>query len=367
MLVSIIALCLAVVYFCFILLLRLGFSHINQCAETKLFRISIIVAMKNERRYVRSCLEALINQTYPKDRLEIIIVDDGSTDETLNILSEYQNKYSFLKINRNESTPAGLSGKKYALKKAIANSTGEILLFTDADCVPPPDWAYAMLSCFASEVGLVAGFSPLIDPTNSIIGKLLLLDSLVNGSVAAGSIGLGGAATCTGRNLAYRRVVYDQVNGFNKIMHSVSGDDDLFLQLVHKETDWKIRFSNEKDAIVPSYQSKTIKEFFTQKKRHLSAGKYYNLKLQIAYFLFHTSNLFLFAFFLISIILGQNILLAALLLFNKFLIDWLIFLAAGKTFKIRPDMKYFLLWEIFFVLYHLIISPASWFGKIRWK
>jgi cellulose synthase/poly-beta-1,6-N-acetylglucosamine synthase-like glycosyltransferase len=366
MILSPIALCFAAIYFGLILALRVGLNKQELCIERKLFRIAIIVAMKNEMQNARSCLEALINQTYPKDRMEIIIVDDGSTDDTPNILTEYQKKYSFIKIIRNKSTPPGLSSKKFALGKAIDNSTGEILLFTDADCVPSPDWAYAMTSCFSSDVGLVAGFSPLIDPTDSIMGKLLYLDSLVNGAVAAGSIGLGGVVTSTGRNIAYRREVYDQVNGFNKIMHSVSGDDDLFLQMVHKETSWKIKFATDKDVVVPSYQTKTLKKFFTQKKRHLSSGKYYNFKLKVAYFLFHLSNLFIFTFLVGSIILNQNIFLAILLFLTKLLMDWLFITASSETFNVRPEMRYFLFWEFFFVFYHLVIGPVSWFGKIRW-
>ncbi len=367
MLLILIALLSAVLYFSFILALRIGIGKLNDGLERKLAPICIIVAMKNEMRNVRSCLDALINQTYPKDLLEIIIADDGSTDETPAILSEYQKNYPFCRVIQIVSNPKSQSGKKYALSQAIDQGSGEILLFTDADCIPPPDWAYAMTSYFAPDVGLVAGFSPLFDPTDSVIGKLLLIDSLVNGAVAAGSIGLGDAVSCSGRNIAYRREVYNQVNGFKEIMSSVSGDDDLFLQLVHRKTEWKIRFGNDIDAIVPSYQTKTMKEFFSQKKRHLSAGKFYTLKLKVVYFLFHLSNLLLYLFFLISIISRQNIFLAALLLSAKFLSDALLIAAAGNYFKVQPNMKYFFLWEIFFVLYHLIIAPFSWLGRIRWK
>jgi cellulose synthase/poly-beta-1,6-N-acetylglucosamine synthase-like glycosyltransferase len=367
MMLSLIALCFATVYFFFIFILRLGLSRLNPCIESKLFRTSIIVAMKNEMRNVRLCMEALSHQDYPKDRLEIVIVDDGSTDGTSEILAEYQEKFPHIKILRNDSTPIGVSSKKLALSKAIAKGTGEILLFTDADCVPPPYWVHSMIACFEPGVGFVVGFSPLIDPTDSVFGKLLLLDSVASGIVAAGCIGLKGAATCTGRNLAYRREIFDQVNGFDKIMYSVSGDDDLFVQLVRKETNWKIKFSTDNESIVPSYQTINFKEFFTQKRRHLSAGKYYNFKLQIAYFLFHSANLFIFTFFLLSTIWRQYFLLALLLLLAKFLFDRLLFVTASKIFNVHLDKKYFVLWVFFFVAYHIIISPLSWIGKIKWK
>ena len=364
---SLLALGFAALYFLTILLLRLGLSRIQPCPGAELMTVSVIVAMKNEEQNVRPCLEALVNQDYPLDLIQIIVVDDGSWDGTKDILEEYHNKYSHLKIVRNDDGAGKSGGKKLSLNKAIAASQGEILLFTDADCVPPRYWVRSMIGCFAPEVGLVVGFSPLIDPKNSLLGELIRLDSIASGIVAAGSIGLGKAVTCTGRNIAYRRQVYDELNGFDKIMHSVSGDDDLFLQQVHKETSWKIKFSLDEDSMVPAYQSKTIKQFFTQKRRHLSAGKYYNLKSQIGYFLFHLSNLFLYLFFLTSLLLGQNIFLAILLFITKLGIDWLLFITAGKDFNVSIKFKHFLLYELFFISYHLIIAPTSWFGKIKWK
>lgn len=367
MLLTLFALGFAVVYFGMMIILWIGLTRINTCSETKLFRVSIIIAMKNEMQNVRTCLDALVNQNYPRNLLEIVIVDDGSTDNTPTILTEYAQKFSYIKIIRNESTPPGVSSKKYALSKAIAQSKGEILLLTDADCKPQSGWIRAMVSCFDSEVGFVAGFSPLIDSTNSILGNLLLLDSIANGIVAAGSIGFEKAITCTGRNIAYRREVYNEVNGFNKIMRSISGDDDLFLQLVKRETKWKIRFAKSQESIVPSVQTKNLKQFLAQKRRHLSAGKYYDFKLQIAYVLFHSANLFITIFFIISIFTGQNIILAIFLLTSKLLIDWRLMRKGSRAFFKLDMIKYLPLWELFFLGYHLIIGPASWSGKIKWK
>ncbi|MCU0644537.1 MAG: glycosyltransferase, partial [bacterium] len=266
MIFVIIAFCSLTFYSWCIFYLWQGFNRLKLGKNEKHFSVSIIVAMKNEMNCARRCLEALILQNYPADLLEIIVVDDGSSDETPEILAEYTRNFSFVHFFLNEHDNAG---KKAALDLGIQNSRGEILLFTDADCAPPPGWVSALLGNFDVETGIVVGFSPVIDPLNSLLGKILQLDSLANGIVAAGAIGNSSAITCTGRNLAYRRAVYDQVNGFQKIAGSVSGDDDLFLQLVHKETDWKIQYATEAESIVPSYQSKNIIELFKQKRRHL--------------------------------------------------------------------------------------------------
>jgi cellulose synthase/poly-beta-1,6-N-acetylglucosamine synthase-like glycosyltransferase len=341
-----------------------GLNRLKPGKNKKQFSVSIIVAMKNEMHCARRCLDALIRQNYPADLLEIIIVDDGSTDGTPGILAEYERKYPFVHVVRSAQDHAG---KKTALNLGIQNSQGEILIFTDADCVPQPGWASAIIQNFQPETGIVVGFSPVLDPSNSLLGRALRLDSLASGIVAAGAIGNNSAITCTGRNLAYRRAVYEQVNGFQKIVRSVSGDDDLFLQLAHKETDWRINFALEVESIVPSYQSKRIIELFRQKRRHLSAGKFYSLNLQIGYFLFHAANLFLFFYLLMSLFFKIPTTFALLTFSAKLIVDFLILLKGNKKFHQTGNLKYFLTWEVFFQWYNVFIGPAAWVGKIKWK
>ena len=129
----VVALCSSLIYFLIILLLRLGLSRLNPCFESKLISVTIIVAMRNEFKNVRPCLEALVNQSYPENLLEIIIIDDGSTDGTSEILANYQERYSFLKILQGDFKTRDVSRKKIALEQAISASSGEVILFTDAD------------------------------------------------------------------------------------------------------------------------------------------------------------------------------------------------------------------------------------------
>ena len=357
---------LFVVYFFCLITLWIGLENLSQCSQPELLHVSIIVAMRNEETNARFCLDALVNQNYPSKLLEIIIVDDGSSDGTPLILNEYQQKYPFISVIKTGQTPSVNSRKKNALNKAIKKSSGQILLFTDADCVPPVNWVRRMVSCFEPQVGLAAGFSPVIDPTNSTFGKILELDSLAAGIVAAGSIGRNKAVTCTGRNIAYRREVFDQINGFQKIMNSVSGDDDLFLQLVKNKTNWKIKYAKQIETVVPSFQTKSFADFVRQKRRHLSAGKYYNFKIKIGYFLFHLANLGFFLYFFISLFSGKFFILSLSLLLFKLLADWLLLKSGSHKFNLTFTCSTFLLWEVFFLTYHLVIGPASWVGKIRW-
>jgi len=322
--------------------------------------------MKNEEKNVRQCLDSLLNQDYPDNLLEIIVADDNSTDKTPLILDEYERKFSIVTVLKNETNEPIISGKKNTLNKAIEQSRGKILLFTDADCIPRKNWIRSIVQAFDAKVGLVAGFSPLIDPTDSWFGKILKLVSLAAGIVAAGSIGLNNAVTCTGRNIAYRREVFDEVNGFQNIMMSLSGDDDLFLQLVKKKTNWETRCVIQNESIVPSIQRKSFSGFFRQKRRHLSAGKYYDVKIQAGYFLFHLANLCFYVFLLYSIFTGKLFLYSFRLLLSKLLADWLLLKAGSYKLNVVFSFSTFLLWEVFFLFYHLVVAPVSWFGKIRW-
>ena len=355
------------IYLLFSILLLVGIKKLKSGTSEKRLSISVVVAVKNEEQYLESCLDALSNQNYPEQLLEIIIVDDQSTDNTPQILEDFKNKCSLLKIIKNEISPEGMSSKKIALKKAVDLAIGDILVFTDGDCKPTQNWLKTIVSYFDADVGFVAGFSPLVDPEDSLFGKIIELDSLATVVVASGSIGMGSAVTCSGRNMAYRREIFNSVNGFDEILHSVSGDDDLFLQLIKKMTDWKIKFAINIDSIVLSFQNKTIKSFFKQKRRHLSAGKYYNKKLQIYYALFHLSNLFIFLFFIFSLFLNQNIIVASSVFVCKIAVDWILLKEAANIFNQKKILKYLLFWELFFVLYHAVIGPCSWTGKIKWK
>ncbi|MFZ5517761.1 MAG: glycosyltransferase [Candidatus Zhuqueibacterota bacterium] len=357
----------SLVYAAFLLWLWRGVNRLAPCAPDQVAPISIIVTMRDEQKNAAACVRALLNQDYPSDRLDIVIVDDASQDATPSILAGFKQSQPRMKVIRQEADIPGDSRKKQALHRAIAHCRGEILLFTDADCLPPPTWARSLVACFDARTGLVAGYSPIIDPTHSWAGSILTIDSLAAAVVAAGSIKNGSAVTCTGRNLAYRRAAYDEVDGFEAINRSVSGDDDLFLQLVHRKTDWKINFASGAGAIVPSVQSKSLSGIFVQKRRHLSAGKFYATKVQLGYFIYHFVNIGLHLILPLTLLPGWNSALPFGALAAKYAADYFILRTARNRLQADVSLKQFVPWELFFVLYNALIGPVSWIGKIRWK
>jgi len=335
---------------------------------------SIIVAAKNEAHAINDCIAALIAQDYPQAKLEIIVVDDASNDNTFTILKNYAQQHQQIKIlstnnysiNNSEGTAAS-SSKKQALTSGIQAATGEVLLFTDADCVPSVKWVAQMISCFQENIGVVIGFSPVIDRQHTRLGKLIEFDSMVAASIAAAGCGLNFPITCTGRNFAYRTCVFEQVQGYRDLDHSVSGDDDLFLHQVRKKTDWSICYNLAPGSFVPSFQTKSFAQLLIQKRRHLSAAKYYPIKLQFAYMFAHGTNYGVWLFFLISCYLRELLFAAIVFLVFKFVLDYAFIKTGAIELNRKAGLIKFIGWELFSLSYHLISGPWAMIGKIKWK
>ncbi|HVN48051.1 MAG TPA: glycosyltransferase [Bacteroidota bacterium] len=325
--------------------------------------VSVIVAARNEEKTIGTLLECLAQQTYSKK--EIIIVDDRSTDQTAKIIEAYKNKIPALTCLHIISFEDDFPAKKNALRAAIQTSRGEILCFTDADCFPPPNWIEELVGNFSHDTGLVAGYSPYIveAPYNNILHQFINYEELRGGIWAAGSIGLRRGWLCTGRNLAYRRSVYDEVGGFEKIKMSISGDDDMFLQLVRRETKWKISYVLSPNSFVPTLPPKTFTTFVNQRKRHFSASQYLNISQKLFFIFYHGANLLLFATIPCALIFPSLFWIASFGIL-KFLIDALLMVPNFSTFRTKQN---FLFMEIFYIFYNTFIGPLGLIASFDWK
>ena len=209
---------------------------LRRCKQTKSPLqpfVSVIAAARNEERTIGKVLECLSQQTYT--HYEIIIVNDRSTDNTAAIIADFQMKNPAIKRIDIATVPSDMPAKKNALRAGIKESKGEILCFTDADCFPPPTWVAELVQQFEPKVGLVAGYSPYTIPSDktrtnglskTLFFKFIAYEEFRAAIWSSGAIGWNLGWLCTGRNLAYRRKVYDEVGGFEKIKQSISSFAD---------------------------------------------------------------------------------------------------------------------------------------------
>jgi len=356
---------LTVLYALSMMFFAIGLTRLGEATNSDTPSVSVVIAARNEEDNIAPLLAALAEQDYPREKFEIVLVDDASTDATARRINEAVATHQGLTVHhltvRNRSE--ALSPKKNALAQGIRHARGEILLLTDADCRPGKRWLSAMVRHFDKEVGLVIGFSPYELPALRGLGaRLLAIDALALAALSAGSSGWGRPATCSGRNLAYRKSVYEQVGGFNDIRRFLSGDDDLFLKLVVQKTGWRIRYAASDAAMVPTLVLTSLRQFVQQRIRHASKGFHYGWRMTSVLTLAWLFNAMLLA--LLFTALWREVLL---LWFVKVAAELvLMFLFAKKINRLH----YLAVWPVAVLLhvpYVVTFGLLGPFTKYSWK
>jgi len=184
---------------------------------------------------------------------------------------------------------------------------------------------------------------------------------------SAASIALGKAWLCTGRNIAYRRDVWLQVSGFSKLMQSVSGDDDLFLQLVRKTTKWKIRYVVDPLSFVPTAPPPSFRAFLEQRKRHFSAGSYFSLPMKLFFFVFHASNLLLFVGLILGVLIFDAFQIGIWLYMVKLSLDFMLIVRGSAILQEDHVNVHIVPMEILYLFYNTFIGPLGFFASFKWK
>jgi glycosyltransferase involved in cell wall biosynthesis len=356
---------LSFIYFGIIFTFAIGVLFLKKGKNKQIHSISIIIAARNEEKYLPILLEQIANQNYPPGKYEIIVADDRSTDQTSEIIREFQDKYSNIKAIRIEKENIKLVGKKGALDAAIKAAKYEILAFTDADCLPSENWLQEINKHFSEETDFVAGYSPLINSSKF----LLMLKNLERASifaVTAGGFAWNWGVTCTARNMAYSKSIFNKVNGFEGIGHLKSGDDDLMLQKMNRHIR-KMNFMFTSDSVVFSHDKENLSEHADLESRRASKWKYYPFSIQLmTLFILLFYSVFIFS--LICTIVGT---LQLSSFFNLFLIKTIPEFLLLFFFLIRIK-KIKLLWvfplaELIYLPYFIFFALKGTFGKFKWK
>ena len=349
-----------------------GLALLKSGTNEHKFDVSVIVAARNEEKAITGCLEALLNQTYPKGKYEIIVIDDQSTDNTSEIVTSFLQNNSEMTLLKINEPVANWSHKKYALHTGIEKSRGEIILTTDADCIVKPTWIEGMISCFEEDVGMVVGFSQVgtQDEKLTIFEKLQAFDFLSLMTAAAGTIGNNLPWAASGQNLAYRKKAFERVGGFERIRQRPSGDDVLLLQLISTMTDWKIRFAAREDTFVTTRPVKTMGGFINQKRRWAS-NSVLQVTLNKRFFAFlvvtFTLNALLLVTLPLSLFLRELSLGPWICLLAKAGVDFALLVKGAHLFRRHDLLKYFLLWEILQIPYIVVSGILGTTRGFTWK
>ena len=227
--------------------------------------VSVIIPFRNEENILQRNLASVESQSFPKDRYEIIYVDDNSDDNSVKVIEDNISSNN-VRIIKSENNFNDRAHKKLALKMAIENSKGEIIITTDADCFHRRDWLSTMVKKFDMETGFVSGPVEFVDD-GKIFSKLQKLEFSSLIVVGAALIGINEPIICNAANLGFRKSVFKLVNGYEDNLNLSSGDDEFLMQKISTRTDYKVKFCYDKNAVSYTHPNKTIKEFVNQRKR----------------------------------------------------------------------------------------------------
>lgn len=242
--------------------------------------VSVVLCAHNESDNLSQYLQALLTQDWPE--YEVIVVDDGSEDETRAIVESYMVRDPRLHMT---FVPLGArvgSTKKLALTLAAKASQYDYLLLTDADCVPESNqWIAQMMHGFAGNKDIVLGFGAYFYEKGHV-NRLVRYDTLLNGLHYLGAALCGHPYMGVGRNLAYRKSFFFESGGFTQMMGNYAGDDDLFVNHVATHKNTAVVLS--RDSFTWSPAKTTMREWWQQKRRHLSVSPNYreSTKMRLA-------------------------------------------------------------------------------------
>ena len=250
-----------------LLLVQVGLKRLRNTGDNKeVLPVSIVIAARNEQDRIIPCLKSLEQLEYDTTMYEIIFVDDCSEDKTPQIISEFVSRHANWKLFtlRNKSTT--LRGKKNALLHGIREATGKIICTTDADCEVPAGWLKGMTGFFKPGVTMVLGNSPL-KIERGIVNQFLRFDNMFSAIASAAPTKLGYPFTSVGRNLAYRKDVYENAGGFLALKKFKSGDDIHLTERFRYLNTGKIDYCADPNTFVETGQSGDLREIIHQQIR----------------------------------------------------------------------------------------------------
>ena len=330
--------------------------------------VSILVAARNEEKNITKCLESLVRQQYPYDKYEIVIINDRSTDGTLTIIKEFQEKHKVVRYVSLHSNLSGLTGKQNALNEGLKLCTGEIILNTDADCVAEPLWIRRTVLRFTPEIDFAVGFSMTVDMggSKSFFSNLQSLDMLFLMDAAAGAVGMGCPISGLGTNLAYRKAVTNYID-YRKMGYTITEDASI-IQAVARNPSYGVGVIYDKDAAVSTSPEDSVKQFLFQRIRWILGGRVTRPWVQALLHLIFLFHLCLVVSLPLMFFARSLVFFALLSFLVKISLDFARCYRVCREFGRADLLRSFALYELFMISYSIFAGLGSIFvKKVRWK
>ena len=325
--------------------------------------LSVIIPARNEEKNIAALLQALQEQSYPSEKFEVIVIDDHSIDNTTAIVRQFP-RVKLLQLKEDHLN----SYKKKAIQTGIAAANGELIVTTDADCIPSPQWLATVASFKQVRNAVLVTAPVVIDCNSSVVQVFQAMDFMVLQGITGAAVHHQQLSMCNGANLCYEKKAFDEVNGFSGIDNIASGDDMLLMFKISTRYPGRAHYLKSQEAMVYTQPVTTWKDFFSQRIRWASkAAKYDDKRLLPVLLLVYLFNLS----FLVLAVAGcwdrtyWLYLLAAWAL--KTIVELPLFISVARFFNKRWAIPYFFIFQPLHILYTILSGFFGQFGKYEWK
>lgn len=335
---------------------RVGVYQPNAKEDWQQQPVSVIICARDEDENLARHLPGVLVQEYDTTH-EVIVVNDNSTDDSKYVLEGLQKAFKKLKVVSLTQEAKHIAGKKFPLSIGIKEAKHELVLLTDADCVPASEhWISKMQDAFSDGTEVALGYGAY-QKQPGFLNKAIRFETFHTALQYFG-YALGGQPYMgVGRNLAYRKSTFFRQKGFSSISQIPSGDDDLFINKIATKKNTAVVLDPE--AFTLSKPKQTWADWKRQKNRHYSTGRYYK-----------KSHQFLLGLYTASYFLFYPLFIASLIFF-----DWrwswipfvcrllplaLVWKKAMKRLNEYDLFGWFLFWDLWLFCYYLLFAPALW-------
>lgn len=333
-------------------------------------QVSIIVPARNEAENIQTCLDSLTQQSYPADLMEIIVIDDHSTDTTPAIARNYSGKgVRVLSLAEHLDAPIQ-AYKKAAITLGVSVAKGSLIMTTDADCIVSSDWVTLVVQAHVREGWECITGPVLFHQERNTLERFQSLDFIGTMIITAAGISSGKLLLANGANFAYTKRAFQQVGGFDGVNEKASGDDVFLLHKIATAFPEQVGFLKLSQASVLTRAMPDLKSFFQQRLRWgTKNASYTDASVTLIAGLVFTTCWGIILSFLLSWAGHLYALLAFVLAFTiKASADFLL-LQKGMLFFGRTELRSSLAWaQIGHILYIALVGMGSLLvRRYEWK
>ncbi len=326
--------------------------------------VSVVICARDEAANLAKNLPGVLVQEYV-DKHELILVNDNSIDESKYLIEALQKDFPQLQMLELKQEAKFITGKKFPLSMGIKSAKYDIVLLTDADCVPASEfWMQKMISRFQHGAEIVLGYGAYYKKSG-LLNKIIRFETF-HTALQYFSYALAGIPYMgTGRNLAYKKTVFLRNKGFSAHNHLPGGDDDLFINAAATPNNTEVVI--DKDAFTLSEPKATWGEWMKQKQRHFTTSKYYKPKHKFLLGLYAVTHFLFFPLLIVSAIFFSWEIAAGIFVLRS-IVQGIIWYNAMDKLNEKDLGKWYWVFDIFLFLYYLIFAPALWKKpKKDWK